>query len=73
MYEYLNDLAVGYAMPITRVRQLAPFTAADLTRMLDGFHPPQGYTFVEKNPQLAAVCDRFAAGTLLREMTITHP
>ncbi|MFV2198490.1 hypothetical protein [Nocardiopsis sp. LOL_012] len=64
---------VGYAMPIRRVREYAGFTAQDLDGMLDGFHPPQGYTLVDRHPGWRAVCDKLVSTPLVRETTIDPP
>ena len=60
---------VGYAMPIRRVREFSGFTASELERMLDGFHPPQGYVLVDKHPGLRVVCDRLLSSPAVRETT----
>ena len=73
VYEYLQDLERGFALPIRRVREYSGFSAAELTDMLDSFHPPQGYTLVAKHPKWVAVCDKLTSGEVVREMTVDHP
>lgn len=73
VYEYLKDLERGFAIPIMRVREYPGFAAAELTDMLDGFHPPQGYTLIDRHPDLAGVCDKLTATDALRELAVEHP
>jgi predicted transcriptional regulator len=73
VYEYLKDLQRGFALPIKRVREFPGFTAEYLTGMLGSFHPPQGYTLVDKNPALAEVCDRLISSEVVRELVVPHP
>lgn len=70
---YLEDLGNGFALPIRKVREYPGFTAEELTGMLGGFHPPQGYTLVDRNPALAGVCDKLMAGEPVRELVVEHP
>lgn len=71
--EYLKDLENGFALPIKKVREFPGFTAEELTDMLGKFHPPQGYTLVDKNPALASVCDKLTAAEPVRELVVEHP
>ncbi len=73
VYEYLQDLERGFALPIIRVREYPGFTAADLARMLGLFHPPQGYTLLARHPALTAVCEKLTTADTMREMTVHHP
>lgn len=73
VYEYLKDLEHGYAIPITRVREYPGLTAADLGGLLGSFHPPQGYTLIDRHPTLAGVCDTLTSTDTLRERTVEHP
>ncbi|AOS66062.1 hypothetical protein [Actinoalloteichus hymeniacidonis] len=73
VFEYLKDLENGFALPIRKVREFPGFTDEELTGMLGKFHPPQGYTLVDKNPTLARVCDKFTAAEPVRELVVEHP
>lgn len=73
VYEYLQGLEHGFALPITRIREYAGFNAAELTDMLGSFHPPQGYTLVAKHPAWLAVCEKLTSTDTVREMTVHHP
>lgn len=72
VYDYLADLPEGFALPARTISEYHGFSAAELADMLDGFHPPQGYTLVDRNPALAAVCDKVTATGLVRKMTVQH-
>jgi hypothetical protein len=48
-------------------------TVGELANMLGGFHPPQGYTLVDKHPALAGVCDKLISADVVRELVIDHP
>lgn len=73
VYEYLKDLERGFALPITRVREYPGFTAERLTGMLGSFHPPQGYTLIDRHPALAGVCDTLTAAGSVRELAVAQP
>lgn len=73
VYEYLKDLERGFAIPIKQVREYPGYTAEDLAGMLGSFHPPQGYTFVDRHPALASVCDQLASAGVVRELVVSHP
>jgi predicted transcriptional regulator len=73
VFEYLKDLENGFALPIKKVREFPGFTAEELTGMLGTFHPPQGYTLVDKNPTLAGVCDKLMSAEPVRELVVEHP
>lgn len=73
VYEYLKDLERGFAIPIMRVCEYPGFTAGELAEMLGGFHPPQGYTLIDRHPDLASVCDKLTATDALRELAVEHP
>ncbi len=73
VYEYLQGLERGYALPVTRIREYAGFSAAELTDMLGSFHPPQGYTLVARHPAWLAVCEKLTSTNTVREMTMQHP
>lgn len=63
----------GFALPVRAIREYAGFSREELADMHGGFHPPQGYTLINRHPDLAAVCDKLTGTGLLREMTIEHP
>jgi predicted transcriptional regulator len=73
VYEYFQDLERGFAIPIKQVREYRGFTADELAEMLGSFHPPQGYTLVDRNPTLARVCDKLTSDDVLRELAMPHP
>lgn len=73
VYAYLKDIERGFALPIKQVREYAGFTAEDLTGMLGSFHPPQGYTLVDRHPALANVCDKLVGSQVVRELVVQHP
>jgi predicted transcriptional regulator len=73
VFEYLKDLKIGFALPIKKVREYPGFTAEELTDLLGTFHPPQGYTLVDKNPTLAGVCDKLMSAETVRELVVEHP
>lgn len=73
VYEYLQNLERGFALPITRVREYPGFTAAELTNMLGSFHPPQGYILVTKHPAWFAVCEKLTSADIVREMVMQSP
>ncbi len=73
VYAYLKDLERGYALPIRTVREYKGFTAEQLTTMLDGFHPPQGYTLIDKHPKWVQVCDQLIQMPVVRELEVRHP
>lgn len=60
-------------MPVTRIREYAGFSAAELTDMLGSFHPPQGYTLAARHPAWLAVCEKLTSTNPVREMTVQHP
>ncbi|SHG79640.1 hypothetical protein [Streptoalloteichus hindustanus] len=73
VYEYLKDLERGFAIPIRQVREYPGFTAEELTGILGSFHPPQGYTLVDRNPALVGVCTKLTSVDVVRELIIQHP
>lgn len=72
VYEYLKDLKRGFAIPIRQVREYPGFTAGQLAGMLGSFHPPQGYTLIDRHPALARVCDELTSAALVRELAVAH-
>lgn len=73
VYEYLKDLERGFALPIEQVREYPGFTAQDLTGLLGSFHPPQGYTLVDRHPALASACDKLTSADVVRELLVARP
>jgi hypothetical protein len=67
------QIGIGFALPITRIREYAGFSAAELTDMLGSFHPPQGYTLVARHPAWRVVCEKLTSTDTVREMTVQHP
>jgi predicted transcriptional regulator len=72
VHEYLKDLRRGFAIPIKRVREYPGFSAEELAGMLGSFHPPQGYTLLDRNPALAGVCDKLTSAGVVRELVVPH-
>lgn len=72
VYEYLKDSERGFAIPIMKVREYPGFTKKELAGLLGSFHPPQGYTLVDRNPVLAAVCEKLVSADVVRELTVQH-
>lgn len=73
VFEYLKDLERGFAIPIKQVREYPGFTAAELAGMLGSFHPPQGYTLIDRHPALTGVCDKLTSADVVRELVVAHP
>jgi predicted transcriptional regulator len=73
VYEYLKDLERGFAIPIRQVREYPGFTAEKLAGMLGSFHPPQGYTLIDRHPPLASVCDQLTSTEAVRDLVVAHP
>lgn len=73
VYAYLKDLERGFAIPIKHVRECPGFTADELAGMLGSFHPPQGYTLIDRHPVLAGVCDKLVSADVTRELLVQHP
>ncbi len=71
--EYTKDLPRAYAIPILRVAEYPGISVDRLRGELGGFHPPQGYVFLARNPQLRAVCEKLISEDPLREMVVPHP
>lgn len=70
VFEYLKDLDRGFALPIKKVREYPGFNAAELAGMLGSFHPPQGYTLIDRHPALAEVCDTLVSAPVTRELVV---
>lgn len=72
VFAYLKDLERGFALPIKKVREYPGFSMEQLAGMLGSFHPPQGYTLVDKRPALADVCDKLMSDEVVRELIVQH-
>ncbi len=73
VFAYLQDLERGFAMPIRAVHEYSGFSAGELTDMLGSWHPPQGYTFVDRHPALTQVCEKLTSTNPVRSMVVEHP
>lgn len=73
VHAYLKDLERGFAIPIKRVREYPGYTAKELAGMLGSFHPPQGYTLIDRHPALASVCGKLTSAQPVRELAVAHP
>ncbi|MFE9328765.1 hypothetical protein ACIHDR_47860 [Nocardia sp. NPDC052278] len=73
VYEYMRDLPHGFALPIQNVREHDGYSVQELAATLGKFHPPQGYTLIDKHPALAAICDQLAASEIRRDLRVEHP
>jgi hypothetical protein len=62
----------GFALPIKKVREYPGFSTGQLAGMLGSFHPPQGYTLVDKYRALADVCDKLMSDKVVRELIVQH-
>jgi predicted transcriptional regulator len=72
VHAYLQDLERGYALPIRTVCEYEGFSADQLASMMDGFHPPQGYTLIDKHPKWVRVCDQLVQTPVVRELVVEH-
>lgn len=72
VHAYLQDLERGYALPIRTVREYPGFSADELGTMLDSFHPPQGYTLIDKHPKWIRVCHQLTQAPVVRELEVEH-
>jgi predicted transcriptional regulator len=70
--EYVQDLERAFAIPILGVCEYPGLSAGELGEELGSFHPPQGYVRLRRHPHLLAVCEKVAAETPVREMTVHH-
>jgi predicted transcriptional regulator len=70
--EYVKDLDRALAIPILGVTEYAGLSVGELRAELGRFHPPQGYVRLSQHPELLAVCEKAAAGSPVREMTVHH-
>ena len=73
VFDYLRDRERGFAMPIRAVHEYTGFSADELTDMLGSWHPPQGYTLIDRHPALAQVCDKLVSTNPVRSMVVEHP
>jgi hypothetical protein len=62
----------GFALPIKKVREYPGFSTGQLAGMLGSFHPPQGYTLIDKHPALADVCDKLMSDEVARELVVQY-
>jgi predicted transcriptional regulator len=70
--EYVEDLERAFAIPILHVAEYPGLSADDLHAELGRFHPPQGYVRLSQHPELLAVCEKAAADTPIRELSVHH-
>jgi predicted transcriptional regulator len=70
--EYIKDLERAFAIPILRMAEYPGLSATDLRAELGRFHPPQGYIRLNQHPQMLAVCEKVAAETPVRELSVHH-
>lgn len=70
--EYTKDLKRAFAIPILRVAEYPGLSAAELRAQLGQFHPPQGYIRLSQHPQMLAVCEKAAAETPVRQLSMDH-
>ena len=69
---YTGGLDRAFAIPILDVTEYPGLSAEELRAELGRFHPPQGYVRLGQHPGLLAVCEKVAAGSPVREMTVHH-
>jgi predicted transcriptional regulator len=70
--EYVQGLPRAFAIPILSVSEYAGLSADELRAELGRFYPPQGYVRLNQHPEMLAVCEKLAAGTPNRQMTVHH-
>ena len=70
--EYVRDLERAFAIPILHVAEYPGMSADELHEHLGSFHPPQGYVRLNQHPALLAVCEKVAAETPVRKMSVHH-
>ncbi|MBE3204677.1 hypothetical protein IHE48_27620 [Frankia sp. CH37] len=70
--EYVRDLERAFAIPILGVTEYSGRSVEELRTEPGGFHPPQGYVRLRGHPRLLAVCEKIAADSPLREMSVHH-
>ncbi len=70
--EYVRDLDRAFAIPILSVTEYPGLSAEDLRAELGAFHPPQGYVRLGQHPGLMAVCEKAAAESPVRSVTVHH-
>lgn len=70
--EYVRDLDRAFAIPILSVTEYPGLSAEDLRAELGAFHPPQGYVRLGQHPELMAVCEKAAAESPVRSITVHH-
>ena len=46
---YFQGLTVGVGIEIGRVQEFGPYSLAELRSAWDGFHPPQGFRYVDSS------------------------
>ena len=70
--EYVRDLDRAFAIPMLHVTEYPGMSAEDLRAELGAFHPPQGYVRLSQHPELLAVCEKVAADSPVRSITVHH-
>ncbi|WP_199487321.1 hypothetical protein [Actinomadura spongiicola] len=70
--EYLKGLDRGFAIPILRVSEYPGLSIEDLRNELGSFQPPQAYIRLRRHEHLLAVCEKFAAETPTRQLSVRH-
>ena len=70
--EYVRDLDRAFAIPILHVAEYPGMSADELREQLGEFHPPQGYVRLNQHAALLAVCEKVAAETPVRKMSVHH-
>ena len=70
--EYVRGLDRAFAIPILGVTEYPGLPAEDLRAELGVFHPPQGYVRLARHAELMAVCEKVAAETSIRSITVHH-
>ena len=72
VHDYLAPAGHGVALPIHHLYEYPGITAAELTASLGKWHPPQGYTLIDRHPDLAAVCDQLTTESIVRQRHVEH-
>lgn len=67
LVEYFGSRKEGFAIPIDNYEVFDPIPLEQIKRAVSGFHPPQSYLYVDRNPTLLAFLQREAGSALLAD------
>lgn len=69
---YVRGLERAYALPIVQAVEYPGLSVEELRTELGQFHPPQGYIRLNNHPDLLAVCEKVAAESPVRSITVDN-